>query len=573
MPALSHLVLTQAPEREFGFVAAVPPGLRPRCSRRRCAAPRTTYGVAAGGARGRRVADPADGHGLHAAPRRGLDRDQRRAAAQRLARRLGRGRGHDREAAPASSPRWRPSSPRPAAPRSPRTRWAPSRATSSSCSSRSRQWKTGRTKARARRGDERRARHDPGPAGLVLAADRPARQRADLRRQERPGGQGLRPRPDGPQGVRRPGGGRDRRRSTGARDVKVEQVSGMAEVEVGLDREAMARYALNVGDVNELLEAAFAGPRRQHLRRGGAPLRRARALPRGGTAGPPGRRALLVPTPAGAARAARPDRVGRGRSRGRCRSAARTGCGGSSSRPTCAAATSAASSATSRTRLAPLWQRAAGRATSSSTAASSRTSSAPCASSPSSCRSCCCSSCSCSTRRSAAPRNAALVLLNLPFALVGGVVAAVAFRMTLSVSAAVAFIVLLGIAVQNGVVLVAFFTQLRERGADGRRGGGRGVPAALQAAGDDRADQLHRPPADGLRHRLRRRHPEAAGGHRHGRHRHLDAADAARAAGAVPRVRGRGRAEEARGPRRAAPTGRTVGSSRGAVRQAARRGR
>jgi cobalt-zinc-cadmium resistance protein CzcA len=57
-----------------------------------------------------------------------------------------------------------------------------------------------------------------------------------------------------------------------------------------------------------------------------------------------------------------------------------------------------------------------------------------------------------------------LVLLNLPFALVGGVLAVVAFRMPLSVSAAVAFIVLLGIAVQNGVVLVAFLRQLAERG-------------------------------------------------------------------------------------------------------------
>lgn len=57
-----------------------------------------------------------------------------------------------------------------------------------------------------------------------------------------------------------------------------------------------------------------------------------------------------------------------------------------------------------------------------------------------------------------------LVVLNLPFALVGGVIAVVAFRMPISVSAAVAFIVLLGIAVQNGVVLVAFFRQLRERG-------------------------------------------------------------------------------------------------------------
>jgi cobalt-zinc-cadmium resistance protein CzcA len=60
--------------------------------------------------------------------------------------------------------------------------------------------------------------------------------------------------------------------------------------------------------------------------------------------------------------------------------------------------------------------------------------------------------------------NSLLVLLNLPFALVGGVIAVVAFRMPVSVSAAVAFIVLLGIAVQNGVVLVAFFRQLREQG-------------------------------------------------------------------------------------------------------------
>jgi len=57
-----------------------------------------------------------------------------------------------------------------------------------------------------------------------------------------------------------------------------------------------------------------------------------------------------------------------------------------------------------------------------------------------------------------------LVLLILPFALVGGVIAVVLFRMPLSVSAAVAFIVLLGVAVQNGVVLVSFLRQLRQRG-------------------------------------------------------------------------------------------------------------
>ena len=61
-------------------------------------------------------------------------------------------------------------------------------------------------------------------------------------------------------------------------------------------------------------------------------------------------------------------------------------------------------------------------------------------------------------------RDSLLVVLNLPFALVGGVIAIWIYQMPLSVSSAVSFIVLLGIAVQNGVVLVAFFRQLREEG-------------------------------------------------------------------------------------------------------------
>ncbi len=61
-------------------------------------------------------------------------------------------------------------------------------------------------------------------------------------------------------------------------------------------------------------------------------------------------------------------------------------------------------------------------------------------------------------------RDSLLVILNLPFALVGGIFAIWAFGMPLSVSAAVSFIVLLGIAVQNGVVLMAFFRQLRQSG-------------------------------------------------------------------------------------------------------------
>jgi cobalt-zinc-cadmium resistance protein CzcA len=61
-------------------------------------------------------------------------------------------------------------------------------------------------------------------------------------------------------------------------------------------------------------------------------------------------------------------------------------------------------------------------------------------------------------------RHSLLVLAILPFALVGGVLAVAAFGINLSVSSAVAFIVLLGIAVQNGVVLVAFFRQLSASG-------------------------------------------------------------------------------------------------------------
>ena len=61
-------------------------------------------------------------------------------------------------------------------------------------------------------------------------------------------------------------------------------------------------------------------------------------------------------------------------------------------------------------------------------------------------------------------RSAILVIANLPFALVGGAVALLLLGMPLSVSAAVGFIALFGTAVQNGTVLVSFFEQLRAQG-------------------------------------------------------------------------------------------------------------
>jgi len=60
--------------------------------------------------------------------------------------------------------------------------------------------------------------------------------------------------------------------------------------------------------------------------------------------------------------------------------------------------------------------------------------------------------------------QAALVLGNIPLALVGGVVGLWLAGEYLSVPATIGFIALLGIAVLNGVVLVATFNQLREEG-------------------------------------------------------------------------------------------------------------
>jgi cobalt-zinc-cadmium resistance protein CzcA len=61
-------------------------------------------------------------------------------------------------------------------------------------------------------------------------------------------------------------------------------------------------------------------------------------------------------------------------------------------------------------------------------------------------------------------RSALIVVANLPFALVGGVLAIFLLKINLSVSAAIGFIALFGIAVENGTVLVTFFNQLRQQG-------------------------------------------------------------------------------------------------------------
>ena len=62
-------------------------------------------------------------------------------------------------------------------------------------------------------------------------------------------------------------------------------------------------------------------------------------------------------------------------------------------------------------------------------------------------------------------RDAALVFSGVPLALTGGVAALMLRDLPLSISAGVGFIALSGVAVLNGVVMLSFIRDLREKGA------------------------------------------------------------------------------------------------------------
>ena len=62
-------------------------------------------------------------------------------------------------------------------------------------------------------------------------------------------------------------------------------------------------------------------------------------------------------------------------------------------------------------------------------------------------------------------KQAALIFTGIPFAVTGGILALLIRDMNLSMSAGIGFVAVSGVAVLNGVVLVTFINQLRERGA------------------------------------------------------------------------------------------------------------
>ena len=78
-------------------------------------------------------------------------------------------------------------------------------------------------------------------------------------------------------------------------------------------------------------------------------------------------------------------------------------------------------------------------------------------------------------------KEALLILLNIPLALVGGLVALLVTGQSLSVPSSVGFIALFGIAVENGLVLVTYFNQLhREEGLSIREAVERGSMLRLR---------------------------------------------------------------------------------------------
>ena len=61
-------------------------------------------------------------------------------------------------------------------------------------------------------------------------------------------------------------------------------------------------------------------------------------------------------------------------------------------------------------------------------------------------------------------KNAILIVINLPFAMLGGILILFTTGLYLSVPAAIGFIALFGMSVENGIVMVSYFNQLRSEG-------------------------------------------------------------------------------------------------------------
>jgi len=248
----------------------------------------------------------------------------------------------------------------------------------------------------------------------------------------------------------------------GARDVAIERVSGFSQFEVELDRQAMARHKINAENVNDLLEAAVAGKSASTLYENLWPVDVVVRLPEHVRRGEETLKAILIASPMGYSvplsevahirQVDAPARITREDSRRRliveCNVRGRD-MGGFVAQAQKELA-EIEQGLPSGYRL--VW---GGQFENQQRAMKSLSVVVPIVlllilvlliSALGSLRS------------------AALIMVNLPFAVVGGIAAMYFLGIHLSVAATIGFIAVLGVAVQDALVLISFCDQLRAKG-------------------------------------------------------------------------------------------------------------
>ena len=108
-------------------------------------------------------------------------------------------------------------------------------------------------------------------------------------------------------------------------------------------------------------------------------------------------------------------------------------------------------------------------------------------------------------------RYALLIIANVPFATLGGIISLWLTGQYLSVPSAIGFIAVFGVAMLNGIVLVSFINELRSRGRYGARSGSAWCDDAPQARNDDGQCRDSWLAADVALERCRCRNPASAG--------------------------------------------------------------
>ena len=123
-------------------------------------------------------------------------------------------------------------------------------------------------------------------------------------------------------------------------------------------------------------------------------------------------------------------------------------------------------------------------------------------------------------------RDSLLAVAGIPFAIGGGLIALYLAGLDFSVSAAIGFISLFGVAVMDGILNITYFRELRVAGHGYRRGGVPRRRAAHAADADDRAVGGRRIVSGGDLPRHRQPGAASAGDRRRRRHVHRTAAAA-----------------------------------------------